>query len=134
MCFHNGSAGECKGQRGHMAHLQIELWKRNALYVFRTEVQANGRQVTWPPLQSELRKQNAICVFITEVQAQTGHAASSALWKRNALCVFRTELPVNGNSRQVTQPPLQTELQKRNAICMFIMWKWQKGHAVSSAK
>ena len=35
-------------------------------------------------------------------------------------CVFITEVPANGNGRQVMQHPLQSELQKRNALCVLI--------------
>ena len=37
--------------------------------------------------------------------------------KRNALCMVIT---ANGNGRQVTRPLPQSELQKRNALCVLI--------------
>jgi len=53
-----------------------------------------------------------------------GHAANAGgdglvqdreLRKRNAIRVFIT---VNGNGRKVTRPPPQSELWKRNALCV----------------
>ena len=58
-----------------------------------------------------------------------GHAANAGadglvqdreLWKRNALCVLITEMQANGNNKQVTRPPPQSELRKRNALYVLI--------------
>ena len=117
-------------------------------YVCRTAVLVNGNggHVTRPPPQSELRKRNTVCGVMTEWQWQTCRSASSENWvaqaerhicihngsagadrshgllskvscKRNALCVVIT---ANGNGKQVMRPPPQSELQKRNALCVLI--------------
>jgi len=95
---------------------QTELPKRNAIHVF-IMANGNGRKVMWPPPQSELQKRNAICDHYGKWKWQTGHAAS-AKWVAEAECHI-CELQVNGNTRQVTRPPPQSELRKRNAICVF---------------
>jgi len=62
----------------------------------------------------------------------------SRLYKRNALSVLITELQANGNGRQVMRPPPQSELRKRNTLCVQDGSaggrQWQTGHAASSAK
>jgi len=51
--------------------------------------------------------------------------------------MFITEVLANGNGRQVMWPRLQSELRKRNTLCVFITeasanengrWKWRTGY------
>jgi len=75
------------------------------------------------PGQRVAEVQHLICVnnwIAGEWQWQTGHAVSSAKWIAEVEHVFIMEVPVNGNSRQVTQFP-QSDLRKRNALCVLLM-------------
>ena len=116
---------------------QSQLRKRNALCMLITKLQANGngRHVTRPPPQSELQKRNALSVLKTELQANGKQVTQLPPLIAEAERVFKTEVPENGNGRQVTRPPLQTELRKPNAIRVFITEvQAQTGHAAFSAK
>ena len=103
--------------------------------IMELQANGNGRQVTQPPSQSELHKWNALSVLKTELQANGKQVTQLPPLIAEAERVFKTEVPENGNGRQVTRPPLQTELWKPNAIRVFITEvQVQTGHAAFSAK
>ena len=69
-----------------------------------------------------------------ESQWQKGHAASTARWVAEAECLMCVNNRIAGEWQWQTGP-LQTELQKRNAIWVFIPEvQVQTGHAASSVK
>ena len=75
--------------------------------------------ITSPATLWELERILEIDVFrcsIHLMSKQVMQSLQSELRKRNALFMIITEVSANGNSRQVMQPPLESELQKWNAI------------------